>query len=354
MEKKIFISILIFLTTLLYSCGTFDAESEDDITYSSTAGNDYVEFWVLDLRNNTEYKVSAYKKGESQYAYLYVATDQEDKVSQSLVNELLSFFDNNYPRIVSNFGEPPDVDNNGKIVLLLLDIKDDYTDTQSGGFVIGFFDYLHEYSNDTSLMLYGRHSNQMDMLFLDTYPTLPSYISNLKSTLFHELQHAICFNQNHLKESPPNDLDTWIEEGLSMAAEDMVMGIQTNRITYYLSSNFPNTGYSLIRWCDSSNSEKNINCDVLSNYSLSYLFMQFVRGQAGTDNIYKSIIEADGEDINAFNSILLSYTGKDLKTIFKHFIIANWWDKTAFGNPPSNYSYNDTGIYTRIWKTKNC
>ena len=75
--------------------------------------------------------------------------------------------------------------------------------------------------------------------------------------------------------------------------------------------------------------------------------MQFVRGQAGTNAIYKAIINADGEDINAFDNVIQSYTGKNLKTIFKNFIIANWWNKSDYGNPPSNYSYNDTGIYVR-------
>jgi hypothetical protein len=61
----------------------------------------------------------------------------------------------------------------------------------------------------------------------------------------------------------------WLNEGLSMAAEHMLYGPLYSRINYFSDSQYIRDGHSLFYW-DSYG-------DVLSNYSLSYLFIQYLR-----------------------------------------------------------------------------
>ena len=92
------------------------------------------------------------------------------------------------------------------------------------------------------------------------------------------------FNQNVLIEDSYVNMDTWLNESLSMAAEQIYSGQGlSNRINYYNVSSSIQNGHSLLYWDNSG--------DVLSNYSLSYLFGQYIKVQANQgDRIFKEIL----------------------------------------------------------------
>jgi hypothetical protein len=89
------------------------------------------------------------------------------------------------------------------------------------------------------------------------------------------------FNRNYLVEGG-DPMPSWINEGLSMAAEHLYSGVLTRRISYYNSSTNIQNGHSLVYWGD--------NNDTLSNYALSYLFLQYIRTQVGTESVYKDML----------------------------------------------------------------
>jgi hypothetical protein len=140
------------------------------------------------------------------------------------------------------FGAPSDVDGNGKLILLFSSLlgapqggaillgyyyagdvvfpKDntgDCTDTASNA--ADMF-YMNDIANVLSRASGAPTQTQIDDVILGTYP----------DTLAHEFQHLINFNQHFLVHgaSPHVSEDTWINEGLSVTAEDLA-GFGWNR-----------------------------------------------------------------------------------------------------------------------------
>jgi len=123
-------------------------------------------------------------------------------------------------------------------------------------------------------------------------------------TLAHEFQHLVNFNQTYNVEHDTVVMDNWLNEALSLAAEDMIYGSQTDRITYVNNNTAIRDGRSLIDW-------NTANSDIVANYSLSYLFSQYLRtqiDQAAGDGegvlSYKSIIEDPAENYVAVENVI--------------------------------------------------
>lgn len=221
-----------------------------------------------------------------------------NKISDAQAIVLGKEFENKiYPLITKNFGEESDLDNNNKINILIYDIKDNFGDTNV--FTQGYFNPMDLYDVEGS--------NNGEVLYIDTYPTMDvtdSYgnqgIENLYPVIVHEFQHMISFNENAIK-GYTGSLDIWIDEGLSMAAEQLYTNQpRMDRINYYNKSSSITNGHSLLYW--------NYDNDTLSNYSLSYLFMQYLNIQAGVgEGIYKEIIQNPNSDYKAIEDVIKKY-----------------------------------------------
>jgi hypothetical protein len=203
-----------------------------------------------------------------------------------------------YNKIRDNFGLESDVNNDGKVAIFCFDIQDGYSG--SGAFYGGYFS-----PNDVGNSSY----NNMDIIYIDTYPTMGSdknnpIVSGAYPTLAHEFQHLVNFNQTYNVEHDTVVMDNWLNEALSLAAEDMIYGSQTDRITYVNNNTAIRDGRSLIDW-------NTANSDIVANYSLSYLFSQYLRtqiDQAAGDGegvlSYKSIIEDPAENYVAVENVI--------------------------------------------------
>ena len=106
------------------------------------------------------------------------------------------------------FGVPPDVDMDGKLDILLLDIHDTFA--LDGSYVAGFFD-LNDLTNSET-------SNGRDLIYIDLYPSIKYegeiHVSRSVPTLAHEYQHLI-----HANYEGPEREYIFIDEGLSELAE---------------------------------------------------------------------------------------------------------------------------------------
>lgn len=163
------------------------------------------------------------------------------------------------------FGEPGDLDGNGKAHLLLTDVKDGWDG--SGSYVAGFF-------NPVDLNFSNSRSNQGEFLYLDTYPGIYSGSSynvseTLQSTAAHEYQHLIhaTYDASEL---------TFVNEGLSEWAE-VVNGYEPRTIGY-LSSSKSSTGYNqyLFDWTRPNSSE------TLIDYQRAGLLTHYLAERLGT------------------------------------------------------------------------
>ena len=266
-------------------------------------------FRALNAVDNTFYDCKADLYSEGTYCQIYV--ERTSSVSIATANAIAGEFDSEiYPKITTNFGNVSSVDDNsGKIILLYLDIQDGFSG--SGGYIGGYFHSINEYNTATY-----PDSNEADMIFLDTYPSTAGS-SDSNETVAHELQHLINYNVNMLIGGSTQE--TWINEGLSSAAEYVYSGaVSTSRVDYYnadpqLSSN-PGAsiayGNNFFIWQNS-----------LEDYATVSLFFQWLRihDAAGT-GIYKEIMDSSYRDYRAVTSSTASWTD----TAYSDF--ADWGD----------------------------
>jgi hypothetical protein len=115
------------------------------------------------------------------------------------------------------------------------------------------------------------------------------------------------FNRNVFVEGAYTQMDVWLDEALSMAAEQIYTGeVLAERIDYYNYSSSITNGLSLLDWDNSS--------DVLANYSLSYLFGQYVKVQSNQgDKVFKEIINSSYNDYQAVQSVVRKYVNSTMR-----------------------------------------
>lgn len=150
------------------------------------------------------------------------------------------------------FGLPPDVDNNGKVFILLYDIRDGYDPDTSQAFVSGYFDPVDQQSGP---------GNLADIIYMDTFPGRMTgrFAFSMLSTLAHEYQHLIHYARDR-------DEDSWVNEGLSELSP-VLMGLPHREFTRYL----VDTNNDLASWNNT-----------LEDYARTSLFFLYTWVQAGT------------------------------------------------------------------------
>ncbi|WP_287924209.1 clostripain-related cysteine peptidase [Kosmotoga pacifica] len=259
-------------------------------------------FWVHDFRTNSDYLLEATLQSSGNYCEIWV--EDPGEINTAMADQLAAEFDNIiYSLIVNNFYTPSDVNADGKVAILCFDIQDNFETV--GSYTAGYFSPVDLYSQD-----YYPTSNEMEIFYIDTYPTMhypstdPIDVSKAYSTLVHEFQHMVNFNRNVFVEFGAS-MDTWLNEALSMAAEHIYEGVQTDRISYYNASSSISNGHSLLYWDRYG--------DVLSNYALSYLFGQYLRIQAGAGNtIFKEILMDYNNDYRCVENAIHNHVDSQL------------------------------------------
>jgi hypothetical protein len=143
-------------------------------------------------------------------AYIDNALPSSQKnISEANIETMLNAFSASTFDIITNmYGEPSDVDNDGKVVFLFTHLVDEV------GGVAGFYSSGSLFSKEQ-----GGDGNLADMMFISPTRDLASYTS----LLAHEFQHLISFNQHVLLQKGDSE-ETWLNEGLSHVAEDLVDG----------------------------------------------------------------------------------------------------------------------------------
>jgi hypothetical protein len=139
-----------------------------------------------------------------------------------------AYFDQTlYPIDTTAFGVPSDVDQNGRVIMLMTPAVNalvSATDCENQGYVAGFFD-----DEDLGGGLGDPNSNQGE-IFYSIVPD-PAGASScahsvddvgfaVPSTFLHELQHLISFSQ-HVVIHHSNPEYGWLDEGLSIVAEEL-------------------------------------------------------------------------------------------------------------------------------------
>jgi hypothetical protein len=114
------------------------------------------------------------------------------------------------------FGDIPDVDKNGKLFVLLIDVRDDYDSGSSNTYVAGYFDPLDQMKSK---------GNYSDIIYIDTYPanTTDDYTLGVVA---HELQHLIHYHYD-------SNESVWANEGFSELAP-LLLGYTSRSFSGFL------------------------------------------------------------------------------------------------------------------------
>jgi hypothetical protein len=309
-------------------------------------------FWAQDLTNNTFYRVPATLLAEGSYCKVWVEdsssnvdTGTAKKIAKEydgkIYQKMLDAFDYGQFTLVDKNDNPIAkfknilyftdwlTDNDGKLCILLLDIRDGYTQ-QGGSYTGGYFwggNFL-----ETKDMPY---SNMMDMIYLDTYPAEPSSEESYQ-TLAHELQHLMNAATTVLVR---NDLmDLWIDEGLSSAAEYIYLEKQVKERYDWFNKDHETTiakGNNFFVWGNLKDTS------ILDEYATVYLFFQWLRIQADGSDIYKNIMWSGSYDYRAVTAAAkknISWFDSETswESLFKPWLAANYINAAS-----GRYGYNN-------------
>ncbi|WNF22651.1 Ig-like domain-containing protein [Mesobacillus jeotgali] len=251
------------------------------------------DFWVYNFETGADYQLNATLMYSGAKTNVWVNKNQiTSQEAESIGRE---FDQKIHPAVTDNFAAESDVDSNGKINILTYDIQDGYQD--SGAYIGGYFN-----PGDLFDIPY---SNKTEIFYIDTYPAMDADfqrdVTKSFTTLAHEFQHMVNFNQTVFIEGSEKQMDVWLDEALAMAAEQVYSGrVLSDRIDYYNYSSSIANGHSLLYW--------DYDGDVLANYALSYLFGQYVKIQSNIgDPVFNEILTDKNNDYLAVENVIKKY-----------------------------------------------
>ena len=128
------------------------------------------------------------------------------------------------PVDVGVFGDPADIDGNGRIILLFTPRVNRLSPRGSDGFVAGFFfglDLMPELNNSNAAEVFYVMVPDPSGRF-GAARSLAVVLNTVPSILAHELQHMIHYNQRILLRGAERSEALWLSEGLAQMAEELV------------------------------------------------------------------------------------------------------------------------------------
>jgi hypothetical protein len=312
----------------------------DGITYSI---GDIKPFYVEDA-SGAFISIDAELKVEGYYSYIWVpilnfdnssVSNKDNKLTQvqltSLANKfdgtLIEGYDDGIYKLVTNvcgYEYGGGVDGNGgkdedkHINILVYDIDDDFTPTQSGG-VYGYF-WGKDYESDAdTLAWWGIRSNESEIFYIDSH-FYDLDEQGIYSTLAHEFQHMINFNRKSLEKGLYPS--TWFNEMLSMLVEDIMkdkLNLSDPASPISRTAEFVD-GYYLSGITDWLAGWP----DVLDSYASSFIFGAFLTRNFGGADLIKAMMDSNSVDQQSVTDALASsgYNTETFDSVFNKYSTA--------------------------------
>jgi hypothetical protein len=210
------------------------------------------------------------------------------------------------------FGQIPDVDNNGILFVLLIDVRDGYDAGESSEtFVAGYFDPLDQINQP------GK-GNFGDIIYIDTNPA-KVYDEATLGVVAHELQHLIHYGADR-------DEDIWLNEGLSELAP-IILGLESRSFSLFLR----NTNRSLNSFDNS-----------LVDYSKVGLWTYYCYRRFGAAFIH-DLVHEKSNSLDSYENVM---TNRGFATT-KEELLRDWFIANLINNPDiadGIYSYGGENI----------
>ena len=336
---------------------------------------EYGQFYAQNMVNKKYYIVTADRLHEGEYCVIWV--EKGSGVTKKMAEEVGDEFDNNIRSLIvdtyseknfsvtidgkmhsfkdvldmANFlgdGEKGENGEDGKLTILLLDIKDGYNPNTSPGSVAGYFfggNYFEKgpvYDDPYAKKNILFYSNGRDMIYIDTYPSLDKdNMEDMYATFAHELQHLINFYTT-LFARDYYLMDTWIDEGLSSQAEYLYLKKHVTWKCEWFAEDPGGTianGNNFYIW-DNYEEEWSAQYD---DYSTVYLFFRWLFLQSGQEkSLFYRIANSEKYDFRAVTELM----GMNWETLLRRWFAANY-------NPADpDYGYKGDGYLQGLIKVK--
>ena len=247
---------------------------------------------------------------------------RDNKVNEDQINKLAAKFDDIYLYATTLLGyeyggEPGGSggkDSDPRIQILVYDISSDYSPGQTGG-ILGYF-WSKDYLSDAQLIAMGfpsYKSNNAEIFYLDAH-FLDIYPDTMYSTLIHEYQHMIHFNEKQINRTQP-DSAMWYNEMLAMLAEDVIgplVGINSGSKSHVINERIPYF-LSIYDWYGVNEWEKYGFPDGTDDsglpYSTVYAFGAYLIRNYGGPQLIRNMITNNAVDENSITQALQSIDG---------------------------------------------
>ena len=285
--KKILCLICLFSVSF-YSCavrnylGSQSGLSEDRVFYAQMINNGNTAGW---------FNIPAHLLKVSDNLAIYLQNGKN--ISAYALNKLAQEFDCYYTSMTNIYGTHSDIDANGKIIILLMDINK----TKGGSSqVLGYFNPSDMHGNNKGEILY------MDLINAN------DNTDKAIGTIIHEFQHLI--NYSYVISGERNEMSSWLNEALSEStsilfnkttAESRIE--EFNKINYYCfyTWNAPKQRVT------NGNDDK-VTTNGLCNYPSASVFMHWLYQKNGSnESIFQTIASPKG--LSDYNKVLSAAKG---------------------------------------------
>lgn len=273
-------------------------------------------FFAPDFRSMQQYAVSAVLRGVGNFCYVFVEdTEWNTRVTAATVQAIIRAFDAAVPTnpqrgiyltLTEIFGAPPDIDRNGRIILLLLNIRDKDNGDQ---YTAGFFnpaDQSRGVLRHPGFRGFPIRSNEGEILYIDTHPLNPNS-ETAHNVIAHEFQHIINWTHDP-KES------TWVDEGCAEYASFLCGYSLQQHITAFEKT----PTISLVTWPDTSN-------NLLPHYGAAFLWMLYLHEKYGGIATVAEIVQNRRTSVPGIADVLASQgIRQTVSDIFISWKLANY------------------------------
>jgi len=305
------------------------------------------EFWAADLRDDSNYRLTAERLAYNQYAEVWVGVGTS--VTPGQAADFAAEFAGFRGRLLEAFGRPPfsaggrsfadilafgnwiargDAAADGRLTILVLEVEDFASFTTGGYF-------------DTRDFFDGAHSNRRDMVYIHA-PFLTRNWDAAVEILAHELTHLINHSEAVLGSlsHPQNEVirpDTWIDEGLAEKSFYVIRGENPeHRIEWFIEDpeGTISGGNNFFAW----DNYWQVPGAVLDDYATAYLFFRWLHLHAfsapGADHteLLRRIVTSQYSDHRAVTSVAadIDPAWGNWEVLLRNWLAANFFPANPF------------------------
>ena len=198
----------------------------------------------------------------SDHLAIYLQTTYRGGISAYGLNKMAQEFEYHYDDMTNIYGGHSDIDGNGKIIIVLMDINV----TKNGSQTLGYFNPYDMYDGNRGEILYMDLSNANHS------------IDKSIGTLIHEFQHLI--NYSYVASGERGPMSSWLNEALSESTSILFnKATVDSRTTEFNGKNY----YCFYTWKSSFD----------FNYPSASVFMNWLYMKSGTNReIFKKIAQS--------------------------------------------------------------